>query len=960
MVCLARSDGGPISPAAGQKRLLALLSILSASPEASLSRDRILLLLWSDGDPDKTRHALTQSLYHARRSLCSDDLFLPGSDIRLNPARITSDVADFVDAIAQRDWLRAAQSYVGPFLDDFPLAGVGEFERWASGHRRMLAERAAIAFEHLAEEATKVGDLTAAIHWRKRCLDLDALNTKAAIQLIEAMAEAGDRTGALRVAQLHETILRSELDVEPDLAFRELVAKLRRSTASHGTLHTANAASSLAPPTAPPSQTEAVSRPHATRVPRSARHFLWPIAAIGVVLAAIAMVSRFGERAEARAFRVDQRIVVAPFRVSGSESSLRFLREGIVELLSTRLGDESTTSPVDPGAVLGAWRSARLLDAPEAPREHVLRAADRFNASAVVLGSIVGNPRHMVITGTLARVKQDGPDRVAIVEGPLDSLAVMVDRLAGKLLILTAGEGERFADRITPSLRALREFLDGQAAYRAESYQRAMRHYDTALRLDSTFALAAMQLALVADRINVGEQHDRALAIAWANRFDLNDRDRAHLTAFAGPRYPQPSTEAVQLAAWEAAVVLSPERAEVWLELGERFVQSGRLLGVAASDRRAEHALRRAAELKPDDGTANRLLALLAARSGDTVGMRLRLELAGDTSSDGPNIVMRWRTAYATGDASRLNRVRGLMAQLDGDALRAIALTSQYDAVGVDDGERALRIRGRRGLRAYERLDEILAQHSLALNQGRPIVALDLTEQLEESQPGTRAHLRLRVLDAIYGDGDTAAARRAALALQPHAMAPLADLEASRALQLADICVVAQWRLSQGRSDGVRRMIALLREAGIPNTPVPVGANPHTCAALLEAVHNTTRQMPNAVNTLARVDALMLGGPAASDASAYGHIVMARLWERLGYTDHALAAIRRRPYLAGWPRYLATARREEGRLATRLGDRNGAASVYREYLALRHAPELRVQSEVMAVRAAEATLHDGH
>ena len=62
--------------------------------------------------------------------------------------------------------------------------------------------------------------------------------------------------------------------------------------------------------------------------------------------------------------------------------------------------------------------------------------------------------------------------------------------------------------------------------------------------------------------------------------------------------------------------------------------------------------------------------------------------------------------------------------------------------------------------------------------------------------------------------------------------------------------------------------------------------------------------------------------------------------------------------MAGWPRYLATARQEEGRLAAGLGDRAGALSVYREYLALRHTPDVRLQSEVAAVRAAEATLHD--
>ena len=38
-----------------------------------------------------------------------------------------------------------------------------------------------------------------------------------------------------------------------------------------------------------------------------------------------------------------------------------------------------------------------------------------------------------------------------------------------------------------------------------------------------------------------------------------------------------------------------------------------------------------------------------------------------------------------------------------------------------------------------EQLDAILAQHSLAINQGRPARALQLTSELEALQPGTRA-----------------------------------------------------------------------------------------------------------------------------------------------------------------------------------------------------------------------------
>ena len=54
--------------------------------------------------------------------------------------------------------------------------------------------------------------------------------------------------------------------------------------------------------------------------------------------------------------------------------------------------------------------------------------------------------------------------------------------------------------------------------------------------------------------------------------------------------------------------------------------------------------------------------------------------------------------------------------------------------------------------------------------------------------------------------------------------------------------------------------------------------------------------------------------------------------------------------MTGWPRYLATARHEEGRLAQQLGEHSIAATSFAHYLALRRQPEPRVVREVEAVR----------
>jgi hypothetical protein len=100
-VSLAR-HGASLTGVAGQRRQLAILSVLATAGEWGISRDRLLALLWSEGDPDKSRHALTQSLYHTRKAFGSGTFLSGGSDLRLDPAILTSDVGDLQRAIADR------------------------------------------------------------------------------------------------------------------------------------------------------------------------------------------------------------------------------------------------------------------------------------------------------------------------------------------------------------------------------------------------------------------------------------------------------------------------------------------------------------------------------------------------------------------------------------------------------------------------------------------------------------------------------------------------------------------------------------------------------------------------------------------------------------------------------------------------------------------------------------------
>ena len=834
-VYVFEADGPPLGGSAAQKRLLALLAILGSAGEAGLSRDRILALLWADSDPERARHALTQTLYHARKALACDDLFLiNGGDIRLNRDRLRADVDEFETRVHAGDHEGAMAVYRGEFLDGFFLSGVAELEQWASAQRVRFREAAARSCDHLAAAAESAGDWNRAVEWRKRQVAIDPLSAVATTKLMSALAATGDRAGALNQARVYTTLVREQLDLDPDPIVVQLVEHLRSSPSGPV------AVTPRATPVSDASPPSTIANTPTARPNRFARKLK---IGIGSIAATVALVAAFsaGRRggSETRPPSAPQPVFVAPFRVTGADPSLSYLKEGMVELLSARLADDSLVHSVDPGAVLAAWKSSRFAGLADVPRSGAMSVAERLGASRVVVGSVVGGHSRLVLSATLLTNPSGELRAEATVEGPADSVTALVDRLAVKLLAANAGEAERLVAHATPPLASLRAFLNGQAAYRRGDYAHAVPEYERALAADSTFVLAAMHLATASDRLNDAEQHDRALALAWRYRHDLSDRDRAHLVAFAGPRYPAPSPESEQVAAWQHAVTLAPDRADVWYELGEHYFRSGALIGASDANRRAGAAFRRALTIDAEHAPARRSLILLAAQERDTSELsRIASPVALRDSIGELAPFMHWRVALARRDEIGLRRARAQLPKWEHESLRALVMTSLNDALAVDDGERAARLsltRTRVSSRVSDQWDAVLAQHALSLNQGRPDRALEMTTELEHRYPETRAHLRLRILDALYSEGDTSVAADAVNALAPIVDGPPAHTPEVQSLQLADACVVEQWRIAHRETANTRRAIAFLRGAGHLRTVVAVATPPLVCAAILEA-----------------------------------------------------------------------------------------------------------------------------
>jgi eukaryotic-like serine/threonine-protein kinase len=653
-------------------------------------------------------------------------------------------------------------------------------------------------------------------------------------------------------------------------------------------------------------------------------------------------------------------IVVAPFRITGTDSALDYLREGMVDLLAAKLTGQGGPRAADPRSVLSAWRRASRSDAGDPPRDVVLEVAGRLGGSQLLLGNVVIGLGRVVLNAEVLTVPTGERRAETSVEGPVDSLPILVDRLAAKLLSLEAGEGEqRLTSLTSTSLPALRAYLDAQAMYRRGRYAEAVTSFTEALHFDSTFALAALGLLAAGNRTGIYEAVSRGRDLVWAERDRLSPRDYAYMMALIGQGYSDTASYSELLGASERFVKVAPDRVEAWTALGDVLLWFGEYLGLPKAQVRAASAYRQALELDPAFAPALDNLMILAARSGDTTTVRRlgRPYLATDSiggSTSGAADLVRWRVAVALADTGALRSVRAKLGTISVDNLLAIGQLGQYDGVALEDAERAQGEWLRRESRTGYRIAVLAEVGALALNRGRPSEALRIRQEMGEAMSGSNGPAMDRILDALHWDGDSTAGAAAARELSAVADAPPVD-----AMEGAmSSCVLEQWRLAHGQLANARRIITQLRSGTEFRDHTGVVALSHGCATLLEALLAAAERRPDAGLYLGRLDSLMRTGPPYRWIHQSWNLVVARLKEAQGDREGALAATRRRLYFYAEPLFLSTYLREEGRLAALTGDRAGAIRAYQHYLALRSDPEPALRPQVMQVRVELAGLMD--
>ncbi|WP_420645160.1 tetratricopeptide repeat protein [Candidatus Leptofilum sp.] len=212
-----------------------LLVYLALHPGRALSRDVLAALFWPD-EPDSTaRTNFRQTLYQLRKLLAHKDaaqpfLIVTRQTVQFNPeSDARCDVTAFLHLLKLGDLATAVGHpgglYAGELLPGFTCDSL-EFEDWLRRERERLHGLALDALHQRTEWLLSSGNLAEAKALAQRQLELEPWRELAHRQMMQALALAGDRQGALAQFALCQKILWSELAVEPEAGTAALAEQI--------------------------------------------------------------------------------------------------------------------------------------------------------------------------------------------------------------------------------------------------------------------------------------------------------------------------------------------------------------------------------------------------------------------------------------------------------------------------------------------------------------------------------------------------------------------------------------------------------------------------------------------------------------------------------------------------------------------------------------------------------------
>jgi len=596
--------GSPTSTATAARRRLAFLAVLAASGPRGMPRDKLLALFWPESDNDKARHALDQTIYSLKRDLGAESLVLGREELAINPVAMTSDVEDFKAALARGDRGAAVELYTGPFLDGVFISGAAGFERWAEDERTRLTRDVELALEALAAEAANRGDHAGAVQRWQRLATMEPRKTRVVLSLMSELAAAGDRAAALKHAEIYHTLVRDDLDAEPNPAVAALAERLRREPAvvksPRRTLDRVTAIPAPEPTKAEPAPAVVtqnavaaeppIARPEPAAPRRATVEWLrqrstraYRVAGVAVALVVLLTLSLAwvlsgkhradSQRAWILSADVENRTQDSIFDgavdaalAAGLQQSAHvsiFPRARVQQTL-TRMRHESTGS----ARVRLDETLAREVAQREGVHTVLVASVDRIDSSYMLNARLVEAATGAVIAAESRRANR----RAEVIEA-VDDLVRRLRHDIGESADAIARHDLPLPQATTRSLEALRKYANGRAAWAAGQHTPARELYLEAVALDSDFALAHAALGFYYywnnDRPQGDAHYDHALRLLDR----LTDRERLQVRASA-ESWRGNREAAIELR--KALLAIYPDDPSAWGNIGYDYMRLDR------------------------------------------------------------------------------------------------------------------------------------------------------------------------------------------------------------------------------------------------------------------------------------------------------------------------------------------------------------------------------------------------
>jgi tetratricopeptide (TPR) repeat protein len=202
----------------------------------------------------------------------------------------------------------------------------------------------------------------------------------------------------------------------------------------------------------------------------------------------------------------DRTWIVVPFDNLNNSQDIDWLRAGSVNLLYLGMSRWTDLRVIDDERVADFMREVPgASEAKQLTLNTAIAVAKRAGAGRLVMGDLLKLGNKTTVNAKIFDVKTGQRIRTAREESSFaDSLMPMFGKLSQKILNIAPPPGSSAGIVGTSSVSAYQSYAEGMQALNKFELEDAQRHFDRALQLDSTFALAHAKLAVLLGWLSPG------------------------------------------------------------------------------------------------------------------------------------------------------------------------------------------------------------------------------------------------------------------------------------------------------------------------------------------------------------------------------------------------------------------------------------------------------------------------